>query len=431
MMIASVFVLLVMVVLLCSSMWIGFALLGTGLMSLEWFRDVPIQRILAQDVWSRLNADELVTLPLFVLMGDILFFSKLSESLFRGIAPWVQRLPGGLLHVNVIGCTIFAAVSGSSAATTATVGRMTLRELLKRGYDKDMAMGSLAGAGTIGLMIPPSIPMIVYGVLADVSILDLFIAGVVPGLIIAAMFIGWIICQALWQPSVQPREKEVYTWAQKIESLKDLLPVGLLILSVIGSMYSGLASVTEAAAVGVAGALGISLAQGLMSWKNMGRALLSTVRTCSMIGLILLGALFLAKVMTMLAIPGETGAWVKSLNLSPYMLIFTLLVVYLILGTALDGLSAMVMTLPVVFPLVLASGFDPVWFGIFLIITIELSNVSPPVGFNLFIIQQMTGESQTRVAKSSLPYCILMLVLIVVMTVWPGLITWLPQLLKA
>lgn len=430
MMIASVFVLLVMVVLLCSSMWIGFALLGTGLLSLEWFRDVPIQRILAQDVWSRLNADELVTLPLFVLMGDILFFSKLSESLFRGIAPWVQRLPGGLLHVNVIGCTIFAAVSGSSAATTATVGRMTLRELLKRGYDKDMAMGSLAGAGTIGLMIPPSIPMIVYGVLADVSILDLFIAGVVPGLIIAVMFIGWIMLQAWWRPSVQPADPEVYTWAQKVESLKDLLPVSLLILSVIGSMYSGLASVTEAAAVGVAGALAISVAQGLMSWRNLGRALLSTVRTCSMIGLILLGALFLAKVMTMLGIPGETGQWVKSLELSPYMLIFTLLVVYLILGTALDGLSAMVMTLPVVFPLVLASGFDPVWFGIFLIITIELSNVSPPVGFNLFIIQQMTGESQTRVAKSSLPYCSLMLVLIVVMTVWPGLITWLPQMLK-
>ena len=431
MMIASVFVLLVMVVLLCSSMWIGFALLGTGLLSLEWFRDVPIQRILAQDVWSRLNADELVTLPLFVLMGDILFFSKLSESLFRGIAPWVQRLPGGLLHVNVIGCTIFAAVSGSSAATTATVGRMTLRELLKRGYDKDMAMGSLAGAGTIGLMIPPSIPMIVYGVLADVSILDLFIAGVVPGLIIAVMFIGWIMLQAWWRPSVQPADPEVYTWAQKVESLKDLLPVSLLILSVIGSMYSGLASVTEAAAVGVAGALAISVAQGLMRWRNLGRALLYTVRTCSMIGLILLGALFLAKVMTMLGIPGETGQWVKSLELSPYMLIFTLLVVYLILGTALDGLSAMVMTLPVVFPLVLASGFDPVWFGIFLIITIELSNVSPPVGFNLFIIQQMTGESQTRVAKSSLPYCSLMLVLIVVMTVWPGLITWLPQLLKA
>ena len=431
MMIASVFVLLVMVVLLCSSMWIGFALLGTGLLSLEWFRDVPIQRILAQDVWSRLNADELVTLPLFVLMGDILFFSKLSESLFRGIAPWVQRLPGGLLHVNVIGCTIFAAVSGSSAATTATVGRMTLRELLKRGYDKDMAMGSLAGAGTIGLMIPPSIPMIVYGVLADVSILDLFIAGVVPGLIIAVMFIGWIMLQAWRHPSVQPADPEVYTWAQKIDALKDLLPVSLLILSVIGSMYSGLASVTEAAAVGVAGALAISVAQGLMSWRNLGRALLSTVRTCSMIGLILLGALFLAKVMTMLAIPNETGQWVQSLALSPYMLIFTLLVVYLILGTALDGLSAMVMTLPVVFPLVLASGFDPVWFGIFLIITIELSNVSPPVGFNLFIIQQMTGESQTRVAKSSLPYCTLMLVLIVVMTVWPGLITWLPQLLKA
>ena len=427
----ALFMLFVMLALLMSSVWVGFALMGTGAIALEVFRDMPLHRVLAQDVWARTTGDELVTLPLFILMGDILFHTKLSESLFKGLAPWVQRLPGGLLHVNVLGCTMFAAVSGSSAATTATVGRMTLAELLKRGYNRDLAMGSLAGAGTIGLLIPPSIPMVVYGVLAEASILELFIAGVVPGLIVAALFIGWIMFRAVMDPSIQPSQRDHATWLDRLRALKDLLPVLFLILTVIGSMYSGIASVTEAAAVGVGGAVIVAACQRTLSWATMKMALLSTVRTCSMIGLILCGALFLAKVMTLLGIPAAVSTWVQSLGLSAAMLILMLFIIYLILGTALDGLSAMVMTLPVALPLVLAAGFDKIWFGIFLIVTIELSNVSPPVGFNLFVIQQMTGDTQTRVALASLPFCMLLCVFVVLMTVFPELIAWLPKTMKS
>jgi tripartite ATP-independent transporter DctM subunit len=430
MLVPSLFVLAVMLVLLMSSLWIGFALLGTGLAAIEWFRDMPVHRVLAQDVWARLSADELVTLPLFILMGDILFHTRLSESLFKGLAPWVNRLPGGLLHVNVLGCTLFAAVSGSSAATTATVGKMTLPELLRRGYDRDLAMGSLAGAGTIGLLIPPSIPMVVYGVLAETSILDLFIAGIVPGLVVAASYVGWIMFRAIVRPEVAPVQTERHGWVGRIAAVRDLFPVLFLILAVIGSMYSGIASVTEAAAIGVAGALVVAAFQRSLTWRNLRQALLSTVRTCAMIGLILCGALFLAKVMTLLGIPNAVSAWVQSLGLPSAMLILVLLVVYLILGTALDGLSAMVMTLPVALPLVVAAGFDKVWFGIFLVVTIELSNVSPPVGFNLFIIQQMTGDSQARVAWASLPFCILLLAFVALMTVWPEMILWLPATMK-
>ena len=426
----SIFVLVVMLVLLMSSLWIGFALMATGVIAIEWYRDMPIHRVLAQDVWARISADELVTLPLFILMGDILFHTKLSESLFKGLAPWVSRLPGGLLHVNVLGCTLFAAVSGSSAATTATVGRMTLAELIKRGYNRDLAMGSLAGAGTIGLLIPPSIPMVVYGVMAEASILDLFIAGIIPGLIVATSYIGWIMFRALMDPTIQPAERERPTWRDRFIALKDLFPVLFLIGAVIGSMYSGLASVTEAAAVGVGGALIVAAAQQSLSWASLKRALLSTVRTCSMIGLILCGALFLAKAMTMLGIPNAVAQWVESLGLSPSMLILMLLVGYRILGTALDGLSAMVMTLPVALPLISAAGFDKVWFGIFLVVTIELSNVSPPVGFNLFVIQQMTGDTQARVAWASLPFCVLLLAFVALMTVWPDMIMWLPNTMK-
>jgi tripartite ATP-independent transporter DctM subunit len=335
----TLFLLGVMALALASSLWIGFALMGTGMAALEWFRDVPVARMLARDVWSSMTGEGLVTLPLFILMGDILFHTRLSDSLFRGLAPWVNRLPGGLLHVNVLGCTIFAAVSGSSAATTATVGRMTLAELAKRGYDRDLAMGSLAGAGTIGLMIPPSIAMIVYGVLAEASILELFIAGVVPGLVLAALYSGWIVYRALTDPSIQPAAGERPTWRERIVALRDLGPVVFLIVAVIGSMYAGLASVTEAAAVGVAGALAVAGAQGTLTWPNLRSALMSTVRTCAMIALILCGALFLAKAMTLLGVPRGVSEWVQSLGVSPYTLILMLFLVYLVLGCFLDGLS--------------------------------------------------------------------------------------------
>lgn len=426
----ALFVAAVMAAALASSLWIGFALMGTGLAAIEWFRDMPVARMLGRDVWSSMTGEGLVTLPLFILMGDILFHTRLSESLFRGLAPWVHRLPGGLLHVNVFGCTIFAAVSGSSAATTATVGRMTLAELAKRGYDRDLSMGSLAGAGTIGLMIPPSIAMIVYGILAEASILELFIAGLVPGLVLAALYSGWIAFRGLTDPSVQPRSAERPTWGERIAALRDLGPVVLLIVAVIGSMYAGLASVTEAAAVGVAGALVVAALQRTLTLANLRSALLSTVRTCSMIGLILCGALFLAKAMTLLGVPREVSEWVQSLGLSPYALILALFLVYLVLGCFLDGLSSMVMTLPVALPLVLGAGFDKIWFGIFLVAVIELSNVTPPVGFNLFVIQQMTGSPQLRVVRAALPFAVLLCVLCALLTAMPDLATWLPRTMK-
>lgn len=426
----ALFVAAVMAAALASSLWIGFALMGTGLAAIEWFRDMPVARMLGRDVWSSMTGEGLVTLPLFILMGDILFHTRLSESLFRGLAPWVHRLPGGLLHVNVLGCTIFAAVSGSSAATTATVGRMTLAELAKRGYDRDLSMGSLAGAGTIGLMIPPSIAMIVYGILAEASILELFIAGLVPGIVLAALYSGWIAFRGLTDPSVQPRGADRPTWSERIAALRDLGPVVLLIVAVIGSMYAGLASVTEAAAVGVAGALVVAALQRTLTFANLRSALLSTVRTCSMIGLILCGALFLAKAMTLLGVPREVSGWVQSLGLSPYALILALFLVYLVLGCFLDGLSSMVMTLPVALPLVLGAGFDKIWFGIFLVAVIELSNVTPPVGFNLFVIQQMTGSPQLSVVRAALPFAVLLCVLCALLTAMPDLATWLPRTMK-
>ncbi len=426
----ALFIAAVMAAALASSLWIGFALMATGLVAIEWFRDMPVARMLGRDAWSSMTGEGLVTLPLFILMGDILFHTRLSESLFRGLAPWVHRLPGGLLHVNVLGCTIFAAVSGSSAATTATVGRMTLAELAKRGYDRDLSIGSLAGAGTIGLMIPPSIAMIVYGILAEASILELFIAGLVPGLVLAALYSGWIAFRGLTDPSVQPRSTERPSWRERLVALRDLGPVVLLIVAVIGSMYAGLASVTEAAAVGVAGALVVAALQRTLTFANLRSALLSTVRTCSMIGLILCGALFLAKAMTLLGVPREVSEWVQSLGLSPYALIFALFLVYLVLGCFLDGLSSMVMTLPVALPLVLAAGFDKIWFGIFLVAVIELSNVTPPVGFNLFVIQQMTGTPQLGVVRAALPFAALLCVLCALLTAVPELATWLPRTMK-
>jgi tripartite ATP-independent transporter DctM subunit len=426
----TLFLLAVMACLLMSGVWIGFALMATGVISLEYFRDTPVMRQLARDIWGSMTSEELVTLPLFILKGELLYHTGASERLFNGLAPWVRRLPGGLLHVNVLGCTLFGAVTGSTAATTATVGRMTLPELAKRGYDRDLSVGSLAGAGTIGLLIPPSIPLIVYGVLAEASILDLFIAGILPSLVIAASYLGWIMLRAIMNPAVAPHDPAPVTWRERLVALGDLLPVVLLIVLVIGSMYSGIASVTEAAAIGVAGALMVAAYQHTLNWANVQRALFATVRTCSMLGLILCGALFVGKAMTLLGIPQTVTQWVGSLGLAPFALIVALLLVYLVLGTALDGLSAMVMTLPVALPLVLGAGFDKVWFGIFIVVTIELSNISPPVGFSLFVIQQMTGLTQTRVALAAAPFCLLMCAFVAVMTLVPEVISWLPKTMK-
>ena len=325
---------------------------------------------------------------------------------------------------------MFAAVSGSSAATTATVGRITLKELETRGYDRSLALGSLAGSGTIGFLIPPSIPLIVDGVLAETSILELFIAGVVPGLMLAAAYMMWIGLVSKLGTGRQPSPERSTTWAQKGRALGQRLPITLLIGFVVGSMYAGFASVTEAAAMGVLGALILTVWERELSFQMIRAALFGTVRTCSMIGLILVGALFLSKAMARLAIPTEVATAIDELGMSPYALILLLTLFYLGMGCFLDGLSTIVMTLPVTLPLVLAAGFDPVWFGIFLIITIEMAQVTPPVGFNLFVIRSLTGESIGRIVRAAIPFCMLMVGVVIVLTIWPGLVTWLPDQMR-
>ncbi|MDT2074358.1 MAG: TRAP transporter large permease subunit [Planktomarina sp.] len=415
---------------LAGGLWVGFSLLAIGIISLETFKDIKVDRFLAGDIWGTATALELVTLPLFILMGEILFRTRLSENLFSGLAPFVRRLPGRLLHVNILGCTLFAAVSGSSAATTATVGRITITEMRSRGYDDKLIMGSLAGAGTIGFLIPPSIPLIIYGVLAEISILDLFIAGIIPGLILAAMFMTYIGLISILYPQLTSSAGPSTTLSYKVLALSKLLPTILLITLIIGSMYLGFASVTEAAAMGVLGALILAVFEGQLTVKIVSSTLLGTIRTCSMIGLIITGAMFLSKAMARLGIPTDVANAIESLGLEPFTLILLLMFFYLALGCFLDGLSTIVMTLPVTLPLVVAAGFDPVWFGIFLIVTIEMAQITPPIGFNLFVIQGLTGHSIIRIAAAAAPFCGIMVLLVLLLVLFPELATWLPQSLQ-
>lgn len=419
-------ILLAAFVLLGSSLWVGLSLIGIGVVGLELFKQMPVQRLLGQDVWTSLTAPELVALPLFILMGDILFHTKLAEQLFRGLAPWVARVPGRLVHVNIVGSTIFAAASGSSAATAATIGKITLPELLKRGYNPAIAMGSLAGAGALGLLIPPSLVLIVYGVLTGVSVLQLFAAGIIPGLLLAFLFSLFVIIRSLFDPTLVPAGELRMPLREKLVQTLGLLPVLGLVSLVIGSMYTGYATPSEAAVVGVFGSLLIAALQRVLTLNLMFNAIVSCVRTCAMLGLILAGALFLAKALAFLNVPAQVGAAVDALQLSPFMLICVLIVFYVILGAFLDGTSMIVMTLPVTYPLVVAAGYDPVWFGIFLVLAAEMGAVTPPVGFNLFVVQNLTGAKLGDVASAALPFFLVMVLFTILISVFPEIVLWLP-----
>lgn len=416
-----------LVVLLGAGVWVGFSLMGVGLISLSVFRDMPVATFLAFDVWNSLNTPEIVALPLFILMGEILFHTRLSESVFRGLTPWITRMPGRLLHVNVVGCTLFAAVSGSSAATTATIGRMTLAELKARGYNENLAIGSLCGAGTLGFLIPPSIILILYGVLSETSIIDLFIAGVVPGAMLAASYMAYIAIRVMLNPALVPDDQASATWMDRLKAIGELGPILGLIAVIIGSMYAGIASPSEAATIGVAGALVIALAQRALTRQTLALAFMGAIKTCSMIGLILAGALFLSKAMAFLGLPQAVAASITALDLSPFALILLLTVFYIALGCVIDGLSAIVMTLALVLPLISAAGFDQVWFGIFLVIVVEMSQITPPVGFNLFVVQGLTGASIGRIAKASLPFFLIMVAMVIVIALFPDIVTFLPR----
>jgi len=419
---------------LAGGLWIGWTLAVTGTVLLAVFRDIPLDKLLAQYTWNILTTQELLALPLFIIMGEILFRTRLSQTLFRGLSPWAAMLPGRLLHVNVIGCTIFAAISGSSAATTQVVGRISLTELLKRGYSKDVAVGSLAGAGTLGFLIPPSNIMIIYGVLGDVSIAKLFTAGFIPGVLLAGCFMGWIMIHTALKPELVPeaeRKVRIATAAEFLTSIRELGPAVFLILCVLGSMYGGLATPSEAAAVGVLGALIVAGVQRELSIPALKAIAIGSVQTCAMIALIVLGASILGSAAAFLGIPAAVAEFVKSLGLSSFMLIVALIVFYLILGCFLDGFSMIVMTLPIVMPIVKAAGFDPIWFGVFLVLVVEMAQITPPVGFNLFVIQGLTEDGLGYIARVTLPYLAIMVLFTMAIAIFPDIALWLPRYLSS
>jgi tripartite ATP-independent transporter DctM subunit len=378
-------------------------------------------------IWGAASSWTLTALPLFVWMGEILFRTRLSQDMFRGLAPWMQGLPGRLLHVNVVGCAIFAAVSGSSAATCATIGKMSLPELKSRGYPDGMAVGSLAGAGTLGLLIPPSIIMIVYGVSADVSISKLFMAGVLPGIMMAVLFSGYLMVWAWRNPQLVPAADPDRGWRWKLGESRHLIPVLLLILAVLGSIYGGIATATEAAALGVVGALLISAMQGSLSWSTFRASLLGGTRLYCMIALILSGAAFLTLSMGYIGLPRHLAEWIASLGLSQVQLLAALMLFFIVLGCFLDGISIVVLTMGVILPTVEKAGIDTLWFGIFIVLVVEMAQITPPVGFNLFVLQGMTKREIGWIARATFPFFMLMVVAVALIYLVPQIVTFLPE----
>jgi tripartite ATP-independent transporter DctM subunit len=394
------------------------------------FSSRPAGDAMAVTIWGTASSWTLTALPLFCWMGEILFRTRLSEDMFRGLAPWLERVPGRLLHTNIIGCTIFAAVSGSSSATCATIGKMTLPELTARGYPEGITTGTLAGAATLGLLIPPSIIMIVYGVTANVSIAKLFIAGIVPGILLAALFSLYIVTWALVHPDRIPAVTERSSLGEKLYASRHLLPVVVLIALVLGSIYLGLATATEAAALGVVGALVLSAVQGSLDWRTFRESLLGATRLYCMIALILAGAAFLTLAMGYIGLPRDLAEWIATLGLSPFGLVVALALFYIVLGCFLDGISMVVLTMGVILPTVEKAGIDLLWFGIFVVLVVEMAQITPPVGFNLFVLQGMTGKQITWIARHTLPMFLLMCVAVLAIWFFPSLVTLLPQHMK-
>ncbi len=434
--ILSMILIAILFVFLLSSLWIGVSLILTGIIGmLIYDHNLPpvisiydkVGDLLASSLYDALNSWSLAALPMFILMGEILYKSSISTRLLNGLKPWLAFVPGGLLHVNVAACSLFAAVSGSSAATTATVGKITLEELKNRGYSKTLAMGSLAGSGTLGFLIPPSLIMIIYGVLSDVSIGKLFVAGILPGLLLASLYSFYIMYKAKTDPSVLPKKEENFTFKDRINSLKDLAPIFSLIILVLGSIYGGFATPTEAAALGVLGSFLLAAYFKAISIDILKTALLNSVRTSVMIGFIIAGAVFLSQVIGFLGIARAMSEFIISLGLSPLMLILLIGIMFIILGMILEAISIVVMTLPIVLPIVILAGFDPLWFGIFLVFMVEMAQITPPVGFSLFVIQGISNEKIQTILKATFPFFILMIITVVLITLFPEIVFYLPK----
>ncbi|MEM7300883.1 MAG: TRAP transporter large permease subunit [Pseudomonadota bacterium] len=419
--------LFVLFLLLGSGVWVGLALIGVAYVGMELFSSRPAGLSMVTTIWTSSSSWTLTALPLFIWMGEILFRTRLSEDMFRGLSPWMARLPGGLVHTNIVGCTVFAAVSGSSAATLTTVGKMSIPELRRREYPERMIIGTLAGAATLGLMIPPSLTLIVYGVTINESITKLFMAGVVPGLVLALMFMGYVAIMSKVSSNFNPIEEPRMSFAEKVRNSRFLIPVILLILVVIGSMYLGFATATEAAAFGVVGSLLLAASQRSLTVSTFIESLMGATRTSAMIALILAGAAFLSLSMGFTGLPRGLADFINGLELTRFELLMALLVFYIILGCFLDGISSVVLTMAVVEPMIRDAGIDLIWFGIFVTVVIEMAQITPPIGFNLFVLQGMTTHQMNFIARAALPMFMIMVLMVFVLIGFPDLATWLPE----
>lgn len=419
--------LFVLLLLLGSGVWVGLALLGVAWVGMELFTVRPAGDAMMTQIWSSASSWSLTALPLFIWMGEILFRTRLSEDMFRGLAPWLARLPGGLLHTNIVGCTVFAAVSGSSAATLTTVGKMSIPELRRRDYPENMVIGTLAGAATLGLMIPPSLTLIVYGVSINESIAKLFMAGILPGLVLALFFMGYVVIVSQVWSGYRPAEEAPMRFSERLRNSRYLIPVLMLVTLVIGSMYLGYATATEAAVFGVLGSLVLAAAQGSLNWSSFTASLMGAMRTSAMISLILAGAAFLSLSMGFTGIPRALAIWIGAMDLSRFELLMALLVFYIVIGCFLDGISSVVLTIAVVEPMVRQAGIDFIWFGIFIVVVVEMAQITPPIGFNLFVLQGMTGHEMNFIAKAAIPMFLIMVVMVFVLIAFPELATWLPE----
>lgn len=423
--------LFILFVLLGSGVWVGLALLGVAWVGMELFTSRPVGDAMMTTIWTASSSWTLTALPLFIWMGEILFRTRLSEDMFKGLSPWMARLPGGLIHTNIVGCTVFAAVSGSSAATLTTVGKMSIPELRAREYPEHLVIGTLAGAATLGLMIPPSLTLIVYGVTINESITKLFMAGILPGLILALMFMVYVGVLAKLSSDYKPVPEAKMSFWDKIKNSRYLIPVIALILLVIGSMYSGYATATEAAAFGVIGSLVLAGIQGSLSLDSFIASLMGATRTSAMIALILAGAAFLSLSMGFTGLPRALAEWIGSMELSRFELLMALLVFYIVIGCFLDGISSVVLTIAVVEPMIRQAGIDLIWFGIFIVVVVEMAQITPPIGFNLFVLQGMTDHEMNYIAKAALPMFGIMVLMVFILIAFPDIATWLPENIRS
>ncbi len=423
----TIFFISVLLIFLGSGIWVAISMVGVSSIGMILFTTRPVGDAMATTIWGASSSWTLTALPLFVWMGEILFRTKLSENLFEGLSPWMQKLPGGLVHVNVVGCALFAAISGSSAATVATVGKMSIPELRKRKYPESILLGSLAGSGTLGLLIPPSIILIIYGVTVQESIAKLFIAGIVPGIMIALIFMTYVMIWSLINKKSMPTFKQDFSLMEKVRKSGKLIPVILLIVSVIGSIYTGIATATEAASLGVVGALILSYFQKSLSFRTFKESLLGATKTSCMIAFILAGATFLSLAMGFTGLPRNLALWIEGMELSPYVLIFVLMIFYIILGMFLDGISAVVLTMAIIEPMIRQAGFDMIWFGVFLVIVVEMAQITPPVGFNLFVLQGMANKDMGYIARSAFPLFLLMIFAVILVVIFPEIALWMPE----